>query len=62
MTDAQRLTDEEIDFILRNGLGEWRDATEADAQNEANDCDVGDPLLFLTDAGKAAIAAAKDAP
>ena len=49
------------DMIHRHGLGEWRDATEADLENIDSDYDVGDRLLFLTDAGKAAIAAAKDA-
>ena len=48
------------DMFHHYGLGEWRDATEADAKDPINRCDVGDRMLFLTEVGKSA-AAAEDA-
>jgi hypothetical protein len=47
------------DAIEAAGLGEWREATEEDADNNNHDIEVGDPILVLTDAGRAAIEAAR---
>jgi hypothetical protein len=46
------------DAIKAAGLGEWREATDADIGDSA-DYEVGDSILALTDAGKAAIKAAR---
>jgi hypothetical protein len=44
------------DAIAEAGLGEWREVTEGDLGYEG---DVGDTILVLTDAGRAAIEAAR---
>ena len=46
--------------IEKCGLGEYRNATSADLGDDS-DYEVGDRILVLTDAGRAAIAAAKRA-
>lgn len=40
--------------IEEAGLGEWREATDAEGEYQ-----IGDRIIVLTDAGRAAIAAAK---
>ncbi len=48
------------ELMVESGLAEWRPATEADADRFSEyDVDVGDPVITLTVAGRAAIEAAK---
>lgn len=50
------------DAAVKSGLAERYPATEADAERHADDMvEVGEPMWRLTDAGRAAIEAAKRA-
>lgn len=59
--DCHQMDGSDLQAALeKSGLAEWRPATAAQAECGGEECEEGDPLLFLNDDGKAVLAAAKE--